>query len=151
GGFARAVEMCNGAGVCRKVDAGVMCPSFMATRDEAHSTRGRANALRAAMMGVLGPDGLTSEDVHDVLDLCLSCKACKSECPSSVDMAKLKSEWLHLYQQKTGTPIRSRVFANIAKLNQVGRMATPITNVMLKGPAKWVMSQVGVHPKRTLP
>jgi FAD/FMN-containing dehydrogenase/Fe-S oxidoreductase len=151
GGFARAVELCNGAGVCRKIETGVMCPSFMATRDEAHSTRGRANALRSAMMGFLGPDGVTTEEVHDVLDLCLSCKACKSECPSSVDMAKLKAEWQHLYHQEHGTPIRSRVFANIAKLNQLGRIATPITNAMLRGPAKWAMTQMGVHPKRTLP
>lgn len=151
GGFSRAVEMCNGAGVCRKTEAGVMCPSFMATRDEAHSTRGRANALRAAMMGLLGEDGLTSEPVHEVLDLCLSCKACKSECPSSVDMAKLKAEWQHLYHQDHGTPLRSRVFANIAKLNRLGRIATPITNAMLRGPAKWGMSKIGVHPKRELP
>jgi FAD/FMN-containing dehydrogenase/Fe-S oxidoreductase len=151
GGFARAVELCNGAGVCRKIETGVMCPSFMATRDEAHSTRGRANALRSAMMGFLGPDGVTSKEVHDVLDLCLSCKACKSECPSSVDMAKLKAEWQHLYHQEHGTPLRSRVFANIAKLNQMGRIATPITNAMLRGPAKWAMTRMGVHPKRQLP
>jgi Fe-S oxidoreductase len=94
---------------------------------------------------------VTSEEVHDVLDLCLSCKACKSECPSSVDMAKLKAEWQHLYHQEHGTPIRSRVFANIAKLNQLGRIATPITNAMLRGPAKWAMTRIGVHPKRQLP
>ncbi|MGD8822610.1 MAG: FAD-binding and (Fe-S)-binding domain-containing protein, partial [Anaerolineales bacterium] len=93
GGFSQAVEMCNGVGVCRKTDQGVMCPSFMATGDEAHSTRGRANALRTALMGELGEDGLTSPELYAVMDLCLSCQACYSECPSSVDMAALKSEF----------------------------------------------------------
>jgi Fe-S oxidoreductase len=150
-GFARAVEMCNGAGVCRKLEQGVMCPSFMATLDEAHSTRGRANALRAAMMGLLGPDGMTSRQVYEVMDLCLSCKACKSECPSSVDMAKLKAEFLHGYYQEHGTPLRSRLFANIAKLNRLGRIAAPLTNVLLRGPVKWAMTFLGVHPDRPLP
>ena len=102
-----------------------------------------ANALRAAMMGLLGEDGLTSEPVHEVLDLCLSCKACKSECPSSVDMAKLKAEWQDLYHADHGTPLRSRVFANIAILNRLGHIAAPITNAMLKGPAKWAMTRLG--------
>ena len=103
--------MCNGAAVCRKLKAGTMCPSFMATRDEKDSTRGRANALRDALAGgtLRSPD-LASKDVYDVLDLCLSCKACKTECPSSVDMAKLKTEFLAHYQDEHGTPLRSRVF-----------------------------------------
>jgi len=151
GGFARAVELCNGAGVCRKIGPGVMCPSFIATRDEAHATRGRANALRSAMMGMLGPDGMTSKEVYNVMDLCLSCKACKSECPSSVDMAKIKSEFLHNYQRKHGVPLRSRVFTHIATLNKLGQPLWPVANVMLKGPAKWVMAGLGVHAKRSLP
>ncbi len=151
GGFARAVEMCNGAGVCRKPEQGVMCPSFMATGDEAQSTRGRANALRAGIMGLLGPDGVTSPEVYEVMDLCLSCKACKAECPSSVDMAKLKSEFLHLYHQRHGTPLRSRLFARIADLNGLGQPVRPLANLMLRGPAKWVMTGLGVHRARPLP
>ncbi|MBI5957360.1 MAG: FAD-binding oxidoreductase, partial [Chloroflexi bacterium] len=91
GSYAEAVEMCNGAGVCRKEGSGVMCPSYMATRDETHSTRGRANILRLAMSGKVSPQGLADKQVYDVLDLCLSCKACKAECPSLVDMARLKT------------------------------------------------------------
>jgi Fe-S oxidoreductase len=128
-----------------------MCPSFIATRDEAHSTRGRANALRSAMMGLLGPEGMTSREVYGVMDLCLSCKACKSECPSSVDMAKIKSEFLHNFHRKHGTPIRSRIFTHIATLNRLGRPVWPITNLTLAGPARWVMSGLGVHPNRPLP
>ena len=92
-GFAGAIEMCNGAGVCRKENGGTMCPSFMATREERDSTRGRANILRLAMTGTLGMEGMQDERVKSVLDLCLSCKACKVECPSSVDMARLKAEF----------------------------------------------------------
>lgn len=150
-GFAGAVEMCNGAGVCRKLEQGVMCPSYMATRDETHSTRGRANALRAAMMGLLGPDGMTSREVYKVLDLCLSCKACKSECPSSVDMAKLKAEFLHNYYAEHGLPLRSRVFGNIAALNRLGQPFAPLANAALKGPGKWAMTALGVAPERAMP
>ncbi|MEP7198849.1 MAG: FAD-binding and (Fe-S)-binding domain-containing protein, partial [Chloroflexota bacterium] len=104
GGLARAVEACNGMGECRKVGEGTMCPSFMATRDEEHSTRGRANILRLAMSGRLPTHSLTSKRVYDVLDLCLECKACKAECSSNVDMAKMKYEYLNLYHQEHGTP-----------------------------------------------
>jgi FAD/FMN-containing dehydrogenase/Fe-S oxidoreductase len=151
GGFAQAVEMCNGAGVCRKLDDGVMCPSFMATRDEAHSTRGRANALRAAMTGKLGPDGMQSEELYEVLDLCLSCKACKSECPSAVDVAKLKAEFLHGYYRAHGLPLRSRLFGHIAQLNNLGQQIRPLANLLLAGPGKAIMTRLGVHPARALP
>ncbi len=93
GGFAAAVEQCNGSAVCRKRDAGTMCPSFMVTGEEKDSTRGRANALRLALSGALPPESLTGPEMKDVMDLCISCKACKSECPASVDMAALKSAW----------------------------------------------------------
>jgi FAD/FMN-containing dehydrogenase/Fe-S oxidoreductase len=151
GSFAQAVEMCNGAGVCRKLDDGVMCPSFMATRDETHSTRGRANALRAAMTGRLGPNGMHSEELYEVLDLCLSCKACKSECPSAVDMAKLKAEFLHGYQQAHGLPPRSWVFGHIAQLNALGQNVRPLANLLLAGPGKAIMQRLGVHPAREMP
>jgi len=151
GGFSGAVEMCNGAGVCRKIGQGVMCPSFQATNDETHSTRGRANALRAAMMGHLGFEGMTSNEVYQVLDLCLSCSACKSECPSAVDMAKLKAEFLHQYYQTHRIPLRSRVFANIGGLNKFAQPLAPLANGLMKGPGKWALSALGIHPERTFP
>ncbi len=110
-GFDRAVEMCNGAGICRKRIDGTMCPSFMVTREEKHSTRGRANALRAAISGRLDAEGLTSRQLFDVLDLCVECKACRAECPSSVDMARLKFEFLAQYHARHGLPLRDRIFA----------------------------------------
>ncbi|MBN1265689.1 MAG: FAD-binding protein [Anaerolineales bacterium] len=150
-GFAGAVEMCNGAGVCRQLDLGTMCPSFQATRDETHSTRGRANALRAAMMGLLGPEAMTSRELFKVMDLCLSCHACKSECPSSVDMAKVKAEFLHNYYQEHGVPLRSRLFANIAIFNRLGQPFAPLTNLILRGPVRAAMQLIGVHPARSMP
>jgi Fe-S oxidoreductase len=151
GGFAAAVEMCNGAGVCRKLGMGVMCPSFQATHDETHSTRGRANALRAAMMGWLGTDGLNARELYDVLDYCLSCHACKSECPSAVDMAKLKAEFTYQYYQVHGVPLRSRIFANIGGLYELAQPFAPLFNAFISGPGKWGMTQLGIHPKRSFP
>jgi len=151
GGFAGAVEMCNGAGVCRKLDQGVMCPSFRATRDETHSTRGRANALRAAMMGFLGQEGMSAEELYQVLDLCLSCQACKSECPSAVDMAKLKAEFLHQYYQTNRIPLRSRLFANIAALNKFGQPFAPVANLILDKPLKSLAPALGIHADRSFP
>ncbi|UCF60723.1 MAG: FAD-binding protein [Anaerolineaceae bacterium] len=148
GGFARAVEMCNGAGVCRQLELGVMCPSFQAMRDEAHSTRGRANALRAAMMGFLGPEGMTSQELYDVLDLCLSCHACKVECPSAVDMAKIKAEFLHNYYRQHGTPLRAQIFGNIAKMYSIGQHYAALATRLLDGPVK---NLIGIHPKRSIP
>jgi FAD/FMN-containing dehydrogenase len=143
-GFHRAVEMCNGAGVCRKLGEGVMCPSYMVTRDEAHSTRGRANALRAAMMGLLGPEGMTSRELYGVLDLCLSCQACKRECPSGVDMARLKAEFLHGYHRRHGTPLRSRLFAHVASLN---RLAQPLGWRNRSYAARALaLAALGIHP-----
>jgi hypothetical protein len=110
GGLIGAIEMCNGAAVCRKLKAGTMCPSFMATKDEHDRTRGRANALRNALAGnVLTPADFANKKTYDTLDLCLSCKACKTECPSSVDMAKIKVEFLSQYYEKHGTPLRARM------------------------------------------
>jgi FAD/FMN-containing dehydrogenase/Fe-S oxidoreductase len=150
-GFSGAVEMCNGAGVCRRLAEGVMCPSFQVTRDEADSTRGRANALRAAMMGHLGPNGMTSEEVYSVLDLCLSCKACEAECPSAVDMAKLKAEFQHGYYEEHGIPLRSNIFGNIARVNRLGQPFAPLANSILKGPGKWALEKLGVARERSFP
>ncbi|MFO8100468.1 MAG: FAD-linked oxidase C-terminal domain-containing protein, partial [Salinibacter sp.] len=112
GGFTGAIEKCNGNGACRKLRAGTMCPSFMATRKEKDSTRGRANALRSALAGDLPEGAMTSDEMADVMDLCIQCKACKTECPSNVDMAKMKSEWQHHYWQENGMPLRARLFAH---------------------------------------
>ncbi len=154
-GFSGAVEMCNGMGACRKLD-GSMCPSFMATRDEEHSTRGRANLLRAALSGRM-PDGaegsLTDRRLHQALDLCLECKACKAECESSVDMAKLKYEFLSHYQEKHGVPLRSRLFANINGLNRLGSRYAPIANRLAgSGIGKSLASKfLGISPQRSQP
>ena len=110
GGLLPAAELCAGVGACRKKAEGTMCPSFQATRDEKDSTRGRANLLRMAITGQLGFSGFTDPHVHEVLDLCLECKACKGECPTNVDMARLKAEFLHQYFREHGFPLRNRVF-----------------------------------------
>src|SRR5207248_2057922 len=114
GGFAGAVELCSGVGACRKRFEGAMCPSYRATMDEMHTTRARANMLRAVITGALPPEELTGQGMHAVMDLCLQCKACKAECPSNVDMAKLKSEFLAHYHAAHGTPLRARMFGHVA-------------------------------------
>ncbi len=128
GGFSGAVEMCSGVGACRKKLAGTMCPSYMATREEAHSTRGRANVLRLAMSGQLGDAGLADKGVFDVLDLCLECRACKSECPVGVDMAAFKSEFLAGYWERHGTPLRTKLLGHIAELSVWGSRFAPVSN-----------------------
>ena len=152
GGFAAAVEQCSGIGVCRKAD-GVMWPSYMATREEEHSTRGRANALRAALSGRLPPAELTSERMHAVLDLCLECKACKTECPAGVDMAKIKYEFLAQYQAVHGVSLRSRVFGNIHGLSQIAYRLSPLVNWALGlRPVRWLNEKLlGISRHRRLP
>ena len=154
-GFSGAVEMCNGMGACRKLD-GTMCPSFMATRDEEHSTRGRANLLRAALSGRMpeGAEGsITDQRLHDALDLCLECKACKAECESGVDMAKLKYEFLNRYQERHGVPLRSRLFGNINALNRLGSRYAPMTNwIAGNGLGKALVSALlGISSRRQQP
>ncbi|MFT5129251.1 MAG: FAD/FMN-containing dehydrogenase/Fe-S oxidoreductase [Rhodothermales bacterium] len=153
GGFSAAVHMCTGVGQCRKTLGGTMCPSYMATRDEAHSTRGRANALRLAMAGQLDDD-LTGDEVHEALDLCLSCKACKSECPSNVDMAKLKSEVLHLRHKRQGASLRDRLIADSAQAAKrcCGPLA-PVVNALLgsKLGRQAFEAVAGFHHERTTP
>ena len=150
-GFAGAVEMCNGAGVCRKEGVGTMCPSYQATLDEAHSTRGRANALRAAISGAL-PKDLGDPAVKAVLDLCLGCKACASECPSSVDVAKLKSEFLATWHDRHGVDVATRIFGNIHRLNQVaGRMPRLSNMAMNHSLTRWGANALGIPTERPLP
>ncbi len=154
GGFAGAIERCNGVGACRKVNAGAMCPSYMATREEEHSTRGRANALRAALSGALPIDEIRSERMYEVLDLCLECKSCKSECPSNVDMAKIKYEFLDLYYQTHNVPLRSRLVADIHRLNALapGPLAPLVNFVNRSAPARWASEKVlGIDRRRKLP
>ena len=150
-GFDRAVEMCNGAGVCRQLEGGVMCPSFQATRDEQHSTRGRANMLRAAMTGRLGQEGLTAPELSQTLDLCLSCQACLNECPSAVDMSKLKAEFLYQYYQTHRMPFRSWFFANIAGISKLVQPISFLINPILNSPLSRFISSLGIHPDRSLP
>ncbi|MDE2002346.1 MAG: FAD-binding protein, partial [Betaproteobacteria bacterium] len=111
GGFAKAVEMCNNNGHCRKFDAGTMCPSFRATGNERDLTRGRANTLRLALSGQLGAGAFTSEAMREAMALCVSCKGCRRECPTGIDMAKMKIEFLHHYRQRHGIPLRDRLIA----------------------------------------
>jgi Fe-S oxidoreductase len=184
GGFARAVEMCSGVGACRKNQDGAMCPSYRATREEKHSTRGRANMLRMVLSGqaVLesandvvratnaGGQASTSSSsqhptpntqhptladprVKEVLDLCLECKACKSECPSNVDMAKLKYEYLFHHHERYGTPLRARVFGHVAKLSRAGSMAAPLANWFQNLPFVRALmeTQLGIDRRRSLP
>jgi len=152
GGFDLAVEQCNGAGVCRKTQAGTMCPSFQVTRDEEHSTRGRANALRAALSGALPSGALTSKRMLEVLDLCVQCKGCKSECPSNVDLAKIKFEVMVQYYKENPVPLRTRLFANAELLARIGCATAPLSNWFLASPL-WppVARMIGVAPQRRLP
>lgn len=115
GGFAAAIEMCNNNGACRKFDAAVMCPSYRATKNERDVTRGRANSLRLAMSGQLGEDALTSPDMYDTLSKCVSCKGCKRECPTGVDMARMKIEFLHHYHARHGRSLRDRLIAHLPR------------------------------------
>ena len=153
GSFAAAIEMCNGQGACRKVTSGTMCPSYMVTRDEEHSTRGRANALRAAISGALPVDSLTGERLYEVLDLCLECKGCKAECPSNVDMAKLKYEFLDRYHKTNGYPLRNRIFGNVAQLSRMGSFFAPVSNWALGSEVfKDVLHRyAGIDRRRSLP
>ena len=153
GGFARAVEMCSGVGACRKPTGGTMCPSYMVTRDEEHSTRGRANALRLVMSGALPADGLSNETLDRALDLCLQCKACKTECPSNVDMAKLKAEYLHQKYRSTRAPVGSLLMGHIHHLNPIGSAVAPLANWSSRLKlSRWALEKIaGIDRRRTLP
>jgi Fe-S oxidoreductase len=145
--------MCSGMGECRKKLDGTMCPSYMGTLDEEHSTRGRANALRNVIAGLVPKADFTGKRLHDVMDLCLECKACKAECPSNVDMAKLKYEFLDHYHRANGLPLRNRIFGAIADLNRIGSALAPVSN-WLAGSAtnRWLMEILaGIDRRRALP
>ena len=145
-GFGRAVEMCSGVGLCRKKREGTMCPSYMVTREEAHSTRGRANTLRLAMAGQLGDAKLSDKGVHEVLDLCLECRACKSECPVGVDVARFKSEFLAGYWDRHGAVAdRSGVWQR-ARAAVWGSRFAPLSNTMANSRiARWAAEKTDRH------
>ena len=160
-GFLGAAEQCNGAGVCRKRSGGTMCPSYMGTMDERHSTRGRGNALRLAISGQFSPSvgdsakpNFDDAETISTLNLCLSCKACKSECPSNVDIAKLKAEYTaQRYAAKGGPPLVARMFGHVRVLNRLGSMTPGMANwVNRLGPTKWILQRVlGIDPRRDVP
>jgi FAD/FMN-containing dehydrogenase/Fe-S oxidoreductase len=152
-GFAKAAEMCNNNGHCRKFDAGTMCPSYRVTRDEQHTTRGRANTLRLALSGQLGPDALTGAAMFGTLDLCVSCKGCRRECPTGVDMAKMKVEFLHAYKTRHGFILKDRLVAHLpdyaAALSRIAFL--PNLRDRLPGLA-WLSEKfIGLSARRSLP
>ncbi|MFC7202137.1 FAD-binding and (Fe-S)-binding domain-containing protein [Haloferax namakaokahaiae] len=154
GGFSHLVELCNGCGTCRQTGSGTMCPTYRASRDEAETTRGRANMLRAAISGDLPEDELYSERFQsEILDLCVGCKGCKNDCPTGVDLAKLKAEVKHQYHEREGLTLRDRLFANIDTAARVGSLLAPISNVASEIPgARDVMKRfAGIAPERELP
>jgi FAD/FMN-containing dehydrogenase/Fe-S oxidoreductase len=162
GGFALAVEQCNGVGACRKLGEGVMCPSYMATRQEKDTTRARANALRLAMSGQVPlADGsrdaraaLASDGVHDVLELCLSCKACKSECPNEVDIAKLKGDALQMRHDARGVPLGARLIGSMPDIAPLlcGRAAPLLAALQRSAPVRWLLEKLaGLDRRRELP
>jgi len=153
GGLLPAAELCAGVGACRKKREGTMCPSFQATRDEKDSTRGRANLLRLAITGQLGLQGFTDPHVHQVLDLCLECKACKSECPTNVDMARLKAEFLHQFYRKRGLPWRNRLFGHVANVGRAGCALAPMSSRIVQSRIARLMSEklLGIDHRRLPP
>ncbi|HZJ34253.1 MAG TPA: FAD-linked oxidase C-terminal domain-containing protein, partial [Vicinamibacterales bacterium] len=153
GGMNGAVEMCSGLGACRKTLDGTMCPSYMATKEEAHSTRGRANALRLVMAGRLDESGLGDEGVRKVLDLCLECRACKAECPVGVDVARFKSEFLADYWSRHGTPLHARALGHVHALSVWASRMPGVANALINSaPVRALNARLlGVHPDRALP
>lgn len=153
GGILRAAEQCSGVGACRQTLTGTMCPSYMATRNEIDSTRGRANALRVALTNGLGSTGLADAELRPVLELCLECKACKRECPTGVDMARLKGEFLHQQHQAHGATLKERLLSRADLLGEWGSRLAPFSNWALgNGAARRLNERVfGLDRRRPLP
>jgi len=151
GGLLQTVEKCNGSGDCRKLNfaGGTMCPSYRATLDEKDTTRGRANVLREFLTQNVKDNPFNHPEIKTVMDLCLSCKGCKSECPSNVDMATLKAEFLHQYYKSNPIPLRSKLIANNAKLNGIASKFYGFHNFLIK--QNWFKSALGIAKKRSLP
>src|SRR5262249_23508506 len=143
---------CVGIGKCRKTDAGVMCPSYMATREEAHSTRGRAHLIYEALTSDLLPEGFTDPSLHEALELCLSCKACKSECPASVAMAAYKAEFLASFYTIHHRPLPVEFFGRIHEIARAASRAPGLVNALQRGPSgSLVRRLLRLHPARNLP
>jgi len=155
GGFIRAIEKCNGSGDCRKTElsGGTMCPSYMATRDEKNATRARANMLREYLNKNTKLNPFDHKEIYDSLDLCLSCKACKSECPSNIDMTKFKAEFMQHWYDEHGIPIRSRFIAYIQKINFLGMLAPSVFNFVAtnKVLSNFMKKSIGFAPQRSIP
>ncbi|OWQ90680.1 FAD-binding oxidoreductase [Roseateles aquatilis] len=153
GGFAMAVEMCNNNGHCRKFDAGTMCPSYRVTRDEQHLTRGRANTLRLAVSGQLGPDAFTGEALYQTMDLCVGCKGCKRDCPTGVDMAKMKIEFLAHYKARHGHTLKDRLVAHLPDYARWASRLPWLLNLRNRLPvvARLGEKLLGLSARRTLP
>jgi FAD/FMN-containing dehydrogenase/Fe-S oxidoreductase len=153
GGFAKAVEMCNNNGHCRKFDAGTMCPSYRVTRDEQHLTRGRANTLRLALSGQLGPDAFTSDAMHETMRLCVSCKGCRRDCPTGIDMAKMKIEFLAHYKARHGFTLQDRLIAGLPDYAAAASRFAWLFNLRDTLPgAAWMSERiVGLSARRSLP
>jgi Fe-S oxidoreductase len=156
-GLAKAVEMCNNNGHCRKFDAGTMCPSYRVTRDEQHLTRGRANTLRLALSGQIeglsGQDALSSQAVHDAMDLCVGCKGCKRDCPTGVDMAKMKVEFLQHYKAKHGHTMQDKMVAHLPEYAAWAARLAPVLNLRNRMPLLAALTEklLGLSAKRSLP
>ncbi len=152
-GFNRAIEMCNNNGACRKANVGVMCPSYRVSKNEQHLTRGRANTLRLAITGQLGADAFTSDAMYQTMDLCVGCKGCKRECPTGIDMAKMKTEFLHHYHQKHGLTLRDKVFAYLPRYAPKLKYLSFLLNLrdQIPGFAKISEALLGISSKRKLP
>jgi Fe-S oxidoreductase len=153
GGFAKAVDMCNNNGHCRKFDAGTMCPSYRVTKDEQHLTRGRANTLRLALSGQLGDEGFTSQAMRDTLDLCVGCKGCKRDCPTGVDMARMKTEFLYQWQKKHGLGLKDKLIAHLPRWAPWAARMPWLANLRntLPGAARLSEKLLGLSAKRSLP
>lgn len=154
-GMLRAAEKCNGSGDCRKTElsGGTMCPSYMATREEKHTTRARANILREVLSDPTQKNPFQNEEIKEVMDLCISCKGCKTECPSNVDMAKLKAEYTHQNYKANGAPLRAKLFANVTRTNQLASMAPRLYNFFMKNPISSAIAKklMGVAKERNMP
>src|SRR5262249_12623372 len=145
--------MCNNNGACRKSDPGVMCPSYRATGDEQHLTRGRANTLRLALSGQLGTEALVTDAMRDTMALGVSCKGCKRECPTGVDMAKMKVEFLHHYKKKHGLSLRDRLVAYLPRYAPYAAWFALVLNLRNRIPALAALGEkvLGFSARRSLP
>lgn len=153
-GLLRAAEQCNGSGDCRKthLTGGTMCPSYMATKNEKDTTRARANILREVLTNTKKSNAFDSEEIKEVMDLCLSCKGCKSECPSNVDIGKLKAEFQHQYHKSNGVPLRTKLIGNFTKLNKLASFTPWAYSIAMHSPISSLSKQlIGFHPKRSMP